>query len=72
MYSLAIHEKSVSPTQLQREMGNEISSTKLLDALESLIWRSLIETHTAGFTLQPWVLESIKEKLTQVSTVENV
>ncbi len=69
MYSLAMHEKSVSPVQLQGEMGDEVSSAILLEALESLTWRSLIETHATGFSLQPWVAEHIEEKLSQVAAV---
>ncbi|MDJ0616814.1 MAG: hypothetical protein QNJ63_08715 [Calothrix sp. MO_192.B10] len=39
-----------------------IAPAELLEALGSLTWRCLIETHTAGFSLQPWVREYVIEQ----------
>ncbi len=63
IYSLGHHQESVSPVQLETDMGSGgIDMAKLLEALESLTRRCLIETHTQGFRLQPWVREYVTEK----------
>lgn len=69
---LAMHSHAVSPKQLQAYIECDLSRVKLLEALESLSWRSLIEIHTAGFTLQPWVKEYIKEQLNPVHDYEKI
>ncbi|MDJ0677929.1 MAG: NB-ARC domain-containing protein [Calothrix sp. MO_167.B42] len=58
IYSLSLHQNYVSLAQLEADMENEeIAPAQLLEALESLTWRCLIESHTAGLSLQPWVRE---------------
>lgn len=71
MYWLAINRDWTSIAQLQADIIPPISKPKLLEALESLVWRSLIEKATptlveqsaVGFTQQPVVMEYMTEKL---------
>ena len=55
MCQLAILNKSVDFNQLREEISSDISSSTLMNALESLSWRSLIETEIGqdSFRLQP-------------------
>ncbi|MBD1828828.1 NB-ARC domain-containing protein [Microcoleus vaginatus GB1-A2] len=55
MCQLAILNKSVDFNQLRAEISSDISSSTLINALESLSWRSLIETEIGqdSFRLQP-------------------
>ncbi len=70
MFWLAINREPVSPSELQADIVPLISRPKLLEALESLRLRSLIEkaTHTlsekntTGFTQQPVVMEYMTEQ----------
>lgn len=64
-YWLAIHYQPVSLSQLQNDMGF-IKKSQLIEALQSLSWRSLIEK-TIGdseviFTLPPIVMKYINDK----------
>jgi hypothetical protein len=63
MYWLAINREPVSYLELQEDILPRISNQKLLTALESLKWRSLIEQTQAGFTQQPVVMEYMTEQL---------
>lgn len=71
MYWLAINREPISYVELQEDIIPPISNQKLLSALESLRWRSLIEKATptlieqtpAGFTQQAVVMEYITEEL---------
>jgi WD40 repeat protein len=58
---LAINREPVTLNDLQTDIVIELSKPQLLEALESLRWRSLIESSVAGFTQQPVVMESITE-----------
>ena len=55
MCQLAILNKSVDFNQLRAEISSDISSSTLMNILESLSWRSLIETEIGqdSFRLQP-------------------
>lgn len=55
MCQLAILNKSVDFNQLRPEISSDISSSTLMNILESLSWRSLIETEIGqdSFRLQP-------------------
>lgn len=57
MYWLAINREPVTLSQLQEEIVSAVSYQKLLEALESLSRRSLIEKQAPRFTLQPVVME---------------
>lgn len=60
---LATHREPVSVLALQAEIAPPVSRSKLLEALESLSGRSLIEISLAGFTQQSVVMEYIAEQL---------
>lgn len=63
MYWLAINREPVSYLELQADMLTTVSKSKLLETLESLGRRSLIEQNSANFTQQPIVIEYVSEKL---------
>jgi WD40 repeat protein len=60
---LAINREPVAIEDLQIDLVIEISRSKLIEAVESLRWRSLIERSASGFTQQPVVMESVTESL---------
>ncbi|QQE67544.1 hypothetical protein GFS31_42570 (plasmid) [Leptolyngbya sp. BL0902] len=60
---LAIHREWVSLAALQQAVGDGIPRRLLLEALESLGRRSLIERGDQGFTQQPVVMEYLIESL---------
>jgi WD40 repeat protein len=64
---LAINREPVSASELQADLipdsVTELSRLKLVEVLESLRSRSLIESSAAGFTLQPVVMEYLTERL---------
>ncbi len=60
---LAINREPVTLNDLQADLVTELPKPKLLAVLESLRWRSLIESSASGFTLQPVVMESVTEAL---------
>jgi len=62
MFWLAINREPVSPSELQADIVPQISRAKLLEALESLKLRSLIEKSATGFTQQPVVVEYVTEQ----------
>ncbi|GAP96963.1 WD40 domain-containing protein [Leptolyngbya sp. NIES-2104] len=69
MYWLAINREPVSATNLQADLIPKRSKADILEALESLKWRSLIEkakpsdSNEAYFTQQPVVMEYITAQL---------
>ena len=63
MYWLAIHQEWMSFSQLKHALVTSFSQRDLLEALESLQQRSLIEKQSAQFTQQPVVMEYITEQL---------
>nr|WP_290223891.1 NB-ARC domain-containing protein [Trichocoleus desertorum] len=73
MYWLAINREPVTPAEISADMVPEISKLRLLQTLESLKWRCLIDTAKTtvgengpvGFTQQPVVMEYVTEKLTE-------
>ncbi len=80
MYWLAINREPVAISELREDVISLISSTKLLEALESLLRRSLIEKATltlieksqtvALFTLQPVVMEYVTDRLIEQVCIE--
>jgi len=60
---LAINREPVLPSELRADIVPDLSSSKLVEVLESLRWRSLIESSPIGFTLQPVVMEYVTERL---------
>ena len=73
MYWLAINREPVSLQELKSDLISPVSSSKLLEVLESLLRRCLIEKsreakfRTSKFTQQPVVMEYVTECL-----IENV
>lgn len=65
LYWLAIERDQVSLEQLSADFIGDVSTRKLLRAIQSLRRRSLIERgkHAAVFTLQPVVMEYVSERL---------
>jgi WD40 repeat protein len=63
MYWLAINREPISLTELRADIIPPVSIVKLLEALEWLGRRSLIEPSTNGFTQQPVVMEYMTERL---------
>jgi len=62
MFWLTINREPVSPSELQADIVPQISRAKLLEALESLKLRSLIEKSPTGFTQQPMVMEYLTDQ----------
>jgi WD40 repeat protein len=63
MFWLAINREWVSVAELQGDIIPTISTAQLLESLEYLQGRSLIEKNKGKFTQQPVVMEYIIEKL---------
>lgn len=70
MYWLAIHREPVTLDRLQQDLGADLAQPTLMTLLESLRWRSLLETGARGFTQQPVVMEYITELLITQLTQE--
>ncbi len=64
---LAINREPITISELQLDLTIELPQSRLIEAIESLLWRSLIESSAFGFTLQPVVMESVTESL-----IENI
>ncbi|MGV0028178.1 WD40 domain-containing protein [Phormidesmis priestleyi] len=60
---LALNREPVTLADLQADLVTELPKSKLMEVLESLRWRSLIESSAIGFTQQPVVMESVTESL---------
>ncbi|NES18391.1 MAG: hypothetical protein F6K41_05540 [Symploca sp. SIO3E6] len=76
MFWLAINREWVSRSELREDIIPAVSMRSLLEALESLQLRSLMEnTPRVGFTQQPVIMEYVTERLIEqfcqeISTVE--
>ena len=76
MYWLAINREPVSLMDLQADLYPTVSKARLLEALDSLRWRSLIErtklslmeSHKGYFTQQPVVMEYMTDQLIEQTT----
>ena len=62
MYSIASNRKWVSLPQLRNDVLPNISPRELLETLESLQQRSLIEKDSASFTQQPVIMEYMSQQ----------
>jgi len=60
---LAINREPVTIGDLQMDLVIELPYSRVIEAIESLLWRSLIESSALGFTLQPVLMESVSESL---------
>lgn len=72
MYWLAINREPVTLADLQADLVMKLPKSKLMAVMESLRWRSLIESSAIGFTQQPVVMEAITEALLEQVTKEIV
>ncbi len=63
MYWLAIQREAMTFSDLQTDLVPPVSMRGLLEALESLQSRSLIEKRAAHFTQQPVVMEYVTDRL---------
>jgi hypothetical protein len=76
LYWLAIKHRPVSLSTLRSQMNLQTSGSELIDALESLRWRSLIEKLTEQgevmFLLEPVVLKYVNRKFVEEVTKEVV
>nr|RNJ69058.1 MAG: NACHT domain-containing protein [Leptolyngbya sp. IPPAS B-1204] len=69
MYWLAINREWTTIAELAEDIVASVPRVKLLEALESLSWRNLIERRQGYYTQQPIVMEYITSTL--VETVGN-
>lgn len=63
MYWLAVNREWVSLSELQTDIVPAVTARSLLEALESLQQRSLIEKQAITFTQQPVVMEYVLDRL---------
>ncbi|WP_427162032.1 NACHT domain-containing protein [Aliinostoc sp. HNIBRCY26] len=63
MYWLAINREWTTIAQLQADIVPAVSRTNLLESLESLTWRSLIEKRSGEYTQQPMIMEYVTDCL---------
>jgi len=63
IYYLALENNNISLTQLPNSIREQIPHCQIIEALESLQGRSLIEITETGFIQQPIILEYLKKKL---------
>jgi WD40 repeat protein/transcriptional regulator with XRE-family HTH domain len=63
MYWLAINREPVSLLEIREDIVSQISPQKVLESLESLVRRSLIEKSAGLFTLQAVVMEYVTQRL---------
>jgi WD40 repeat protein/transcriptional regulator with XRE-family HTH domain len=63
MYWLTINREPISLSDLREDIVSPVRPQKLLEALESVSRRSLIEKSAATFTLQPVVMEYVTQGL---------
>lgn len=62
MYWLAINRDWTGIDELHEDMMPSVSQTKILEALESLIWRNSIERQAGSYTQQPVVMEYVTDR----------
>jgi WD40 repeat protein len=70
MYWLAINREPVTLHELQEDIIPPVSKPELLQTLEFLLRRSLIERSALGFTQQPVVMEYMTDQLIEQVTQE--
>lgn len=63
MYWLAINREWTAIAELAVDITPKVSKIDLLGALESLMWRSLVEKKGGKYTQQPVVMEYITDRL---------
>ncbi|MBD2535038.1 hypothetical protein H6G97_38715 [Nostoc flagelliforme FACHB-838] len=69
MYWLAINREWTTIAQLRKDIIPGVSHRELMEALESLLGRSLVEQQSASFTQQPVVMEYMTEQRQRFSNI---
>ncbi|MEL6763330.1 MAG: NB-ARC domain-containing protein, partial [Cyanobacteria bacterium J06607_6] len=70
MYWLAINREWTTIPALVSDLVPAVPRSRLLEALESLGWRSLIEQQSRHYTQQPVVMEYVTERLIEQMVTE--
>jgi len=70
MYWLTINREWTSIIELSEDIIPAVSRSSLLEALESLSWRNLIEKRAGSYTQQPVVMEYVAERLIEIIATE--
>lgn len=65
LYWLAINREWTALSELTADIWPAIGRANVFEALESLSWRSLIETRSGLYTQQPVIMEYITDRLVQ-------
>jgi WD40 repeat protein len=67
---LAINREWTSIAELYEDILPQTKRAEILEALEALVWRSLIEKQAGKYTQQPMVMEYTTERLVEQVTTE--
>ncbi|MEP1078490.1 NB-ARC domain-containing protein [Leptolyngbya sp. PL-A3] len=70
MFWLAINRDWTAINELNTDLLPSVARSKILDALESLYWRNLIEKKQGAYTQQPVVMEYVTERLIEQISAE--
>ena len=70
LYWLAINREWTSISELLDDIWPTVSRADVFEALESLSWRSLIETKVGQYTQQPVIMEYVTDRLIQTICTE--
>ena len=70
LYWLAINREWTTVSTLVADIVPAITRITLLESLESLTWRALIEQQDGQYTLQPVLMEYVTDRLIQQLTTE--
>ena len=65
LYWLAINREWTTISELLEDIWPTVSRADVFEALESLRWRSLIETRSGQYTQQPVIMEYVTDRLIQ-------
>ncbi|GAB4211860.1 MAG: NB-ARC domain-containing protein [Synechococcales cyanobacterium] len=66
MYWLAINREWTSAAELMADIVPGVSRSRILECLESLTWRSLIEKQAGHYSQQPVVMEYVSHRLIDI------
>lgn len=70
MYWLTINRDWTSVSELHADILPQIPRMRILEAVETLVWRSLIEKQSGSYTQQPVVMEYVTERFTEQIAIE--
>ncbi|MGC1310169.1 MAG: NB-ARC domain-containing protein [Phormidesmis sp.] len=70
MFWLAINREGCRLDDLKADLLQPVTPRQLLEAIESLHWRCLIEKQSGAYTQQPVVMEYVTERLTEQVSAE--